>query len=427
MKKMPLCKLDLDLYYEKLDNGLEVYLIPNSKVHNKYVTFSTKYGSVDNEFIPISKSKMTKVPEGIAHFLEHKLFEQESGEDPFTFFGERGADANANTSNYKTTYLFSGTDFLEENLNFLLDYVQSPYFTDENVLKEQGIIDQEISMYQDKPYSRLWEELVYHSFVKHPIRYSVIGTSKSIHSITKEDLYLCYNTFYHPENMFVVVVGDFKVEPILDVISKNQEKKEFPPFKEIVRKKYKEPNTVCKEYVEVKMKNVKFPKVSIGYKIPKGNFGFIEEHILLMYLNILFDSLFGNTSLINETLKKEEIIYEDFSMSTLQTDEHILYVLSIETNYPKKLLKRVEETLSTIHITEEEFARKKKVYISDIIKSSDNIYRLNDGIMSQIIQYGEVKTNFMEDIHNLSMDKMEEVIKKLDLKNRCVCVAKSDE
>jgi predicted Zn-dependent peptidase len=180
MNKIPLYKLDLDLYYEKLDNGLEVYMVPKKNVSNIYTTYSTKYGSIHNEFIPVDEKKMVKFPGGIAHFLEHKVFEQEDGLDVFNFFGERGADVNANTSNFKTTYLFSGPDFFEENLDFLMDYVQKPYFTDENVSKEQGIIEQEIKMGNDRPYNKLYEGIHYNSFVKHPTKYPVIGTVKSV-------------------------------------------------------------------------------------------------------------------------------------------------------------------------------------------------------------------------------------------------------
>ena len=139
--KTELVKMDLDMYYKKLDNGLDIYIVPKENVNSIYVTFTTKYGSIDSEFIPYDRSCMTKFPLGIAHFLEHKVFEQKDDIDPFTFYSERGCDANANTSNYKTTYLFSGTNFLDENLNYLLDYVQDPYFTDENVEKEKGIIE----------------------------------------------------------------------------------------------------------------------------------------------------------------------------------------------------------------------------------------------------------------------------------------------
>ena len=131
MNKVEVNNLDLTLYSEKLENGLSIFIVPKKNCNNIYVTFTTNYGSVQNEFVPNGKNEMIKVPEGVAHFLEHKLFEQEDGVDPFTFFGKNGASANASTSSYKTTYLFEGTTNFKENLEYLLDFVQSPYFTDE--------------------------------------------------------------------------------------------------------------------------------------------------------------------------------------------------------------------------------------------------------------------------------------------------------
>ena len=421
MDKIPFSKLDLDLYYEKLDNGLEVYLIPNKKVQNKYVTFSTKYGSVDNEFVPYNDTEMKKVPDGIAHFLEHKLFEQENGVDPFTFFSERGADANANTSNYKTTYLFSGTDFLEENLNFLLDYVQSPYFTDKNVLKEQGIIEQEIMMYQDNPYSKLSEELIYNAFVNHPIKYSVIGNKESIRSITKEDLYLCYNTFYHPSNMFIVIVGDIEVESILNLIKRNQAQKEFKPFKEIERKTYKEPDKVSKEYSHILMDNIYIPKVSIGYKVNKNKFK-MDDVTLKLYFSLFFDILFGNTSLFYENLKEKKIIYDEIYMDILTTNEHVLFIVSGEVENPEEFQKLVEDTLNNRIIKEEDLERKKKVLLSNTILMTDNIYTIGNKIMSDIVLYNKVNMDTMDRIHNISISKMQEFNECIDLNNKTICV-----
>ena len=184
MKKHSLEKMDLDVYTHKLDNGLDLFIVPKDNINGYYVTFTTKYGSIINEFIPYNQKEMIKVPMGIAHFLEHKVFEQKDSKDPFTFYSERGCDANANTSNYKTTYLFSGTNHLYDGINFLLDYVQNPYFTDENVNKEKGIIEQEIKMYDDNPYYRLYDKVIYNAFINHPIKYPIAGTIESINKIT---------------------------------------------------------------------------------------------------------------------------------------------------------------------------------------------------------------------------------------------------
>ena len=299
MKKTNIDKLKLELYQEKLDNGLEVYIIPKKNCNNIYVTFSTKYGSNIDEFVPIKSKKMKKYPLGIAHFLEHKMFEMEDGTDPFELYSNNGADANANTSNYKTTYLFSGPQYFKENLNYLLDYVQKPYFTDKNVEKEKGIIIQEIKMYQDDPYTVLYEKALYNSFIKHPIKMPVIGDIENVKSITKEDLYECYNTFYNPGNMFVVITGN--VDPIetINLIKQNQENKHFEKEEEIKLKTYEEPDKVDKKSEIIKM-DINLAKLALSYKInykKMNNLLNLINHNLMKkhpYLNYMYENMLQN-------------------------------------------------------------------------------------------------------------------------------------
>jgi predicted Zn-dependent peptidase len=191
------------LYYDTLDNGLQVFMVPKQNVNTTFVSFNVKYGAINNEFIPLGQNKIKKFPNGIAHFLEHKMFAQENGVDPMMFYAANGADVNAYTSLYNTAYHFSCSDHLKENLEYLLDFVQAPYFTDENVDKEKGIIEEEILMYNDDPYSYLDEGIRLNAFKNHPVRYSIAGTVEDIKAITKEDLYTCYETFYQPSNMFL--------------------------------------------------------------------------------------------------------------------------------------------------------------------------------------------------------------------------------
>jgi predicted Zn-dependent peptidase len=200
--------LDLTYYKEVLNNGLEVYLIPMSNKKNYYINYATKFGSDITNFVPIDKKEEVIVPDGIAHFLEHKMFEQESGEDPFTFFSTSGTDSNAMTDYTSTQYICTGTKKFKENLEYLLQFVNSPYYTDENVEKEKGIILEEERMTKDNP-DRLFFETIYKNlFNKIPYDKTVIGTRKDISSITKEDLYKCYNTFYNPSNMVLFVVSN---------------------------------------------------------------------------------------------------------------------------------------------------------------------------------------------------------------------------
>ncbi len=415
--KTNLEKMDLTMYYEKLDNGLDVYIVPFDKVNSVYVTFSTKFGSIHDEFIPYDRSSMTKFPLGIAHFLEHKLFEQKNGVDPFTFYSERGSDANANTSNFKTTYLFSGTNFFDENLNYLLDYVQEPYFTDENVEKEKGIIEQEIRMYEDSPYYKLYDRILYNTFKNHPIKYPIAGTISSIKKITKKDLYTCYYTFYHPSNMFLVITGNVDVKDALSIIRSNQENKVFKPYKEIKLKEYDEPDSVCTKIGSCEMA-IEVPKVSIGYKIRNNTKLSINK--FKAYIGMFFDIKFGSVSLFNETIKKDNLATLDMDITLVNTDKHVLVILSNDTNNSKELINRIESELEDRTILETDFNRKKKVKKSSVIYKSDSIYTINNKIMANIINEGSVITDEHAYIDLLNYEEMVNTINNIDLNNKTI-------
>ncbi len=420
MKKTNIEKLKLDIYEEKLENGLEIYIIPKNNCNNIYATFSTKYGSNNDEFVPIGEHKMKRFPLGIAHFLEHKMFEMEDGRDPFEIYSNNGADANANTSNYKTTYLFSGPEFFEENINFLLDYVQKPYFTDENVEKEKGIITQEIKMYQDDPYSVLYEKGIYNSFIKHPIKIPVIGDIKNITKITKEDLYACYNTFYNPGNMFVVVTGNVDPEKTINIIKENQKRKKFEKLSKIKQKEYDEPDNIEKAKETIKM-DISLPKLGLNYKINYKDLN-MDIRDALAYLSIIIDINIGTTSLLNESLKNNNIITSNLDFTFLYTDKHILMTILGETQKIEVLQENIEKQINNLKITEEEFERKKLNVASSYVFMSDNIFSMNEKIMNNIIKYNEIKTDDIEYTKNLSFNKAKQLIKNLDLTNKNIVI-----
>ena len=415
MKKTKIEKLKLELYEEKLDNGLEIYIIPKN-CNNIYATFSTKYGSNNDEFVPLNETKMKSFPLGIAHFLEHKMFEMEDGRDPFEIYSNNGADANANTSNYKTTYLFSGPEFFKENINFLLDYVQKPYFTDQNVEKEKGIIIQEIKMYQDDPYSVIYEKGIYNSFIKHPIKIPVIGDIENVKKITKEDLYECYNTFYNPANMFVVVTGNIDPQETIEIIKQNQKNKKFEKFKKIKQKEYDEPDKVEKETEILKM-DINIPKITLNYKINYEKIN-IDLREILNYISIITDINLGSTSILNESLKNDNVITSDIDFTFMYTDKHILLTILGETEKTELLSSRIEEKMNNLDLTKEEFERKKLSTISSYIFMSDNIFSMNEKIMNNIIKYNEIKTDDIEYIKNLKFEKAKQIIENLDLSNK---------
>jgi len=420
MRRSNLEKIDLELYEETLDNGLRIYIAPKDSVNGIYATLNTRFGSTNIEFE--EDNKMIKVPLGVAHFLEHKMFEQKDNKDPFTFYSERGCDANANTSNYKTTYLFSGANSFAENINFLLDYVQEPYFTDENVEKEKGIIEQEINMYADDPFLKMYDGIIKNTFIEHPIKYPIAGTVEDVYSITKEDLYSCYNTFYQPSNMFLVITGNVDVKETINLIKLNQEDKKFN-LKEIKIKEYDEPNKVAKEKEEIKM-DIEIPKAGIGYKIDCSK---IKKNIydIKSYISILLDLKLGSTSQLSEKLKKENLITHDLDVTLINTDKHILAMIIIETKETKKVLELIDNELKDLSILEEELERKKKVRKSNVIYRSDSIYSINNKIVSDVMNYNKVILDDYKKIDKLNIKDMNKIIKEIKLNNKTIYIVKS--
>ncbi|MBD9159660.1 MAG: insulinase family protein, partial [Clostridiales bacterium] len=220
MKIIENSKVKEKLYIEKMENGLTVMFVPKPGIQKKYMIWGTNYGSNDNKFIVPGETEETEVPNGVAHFLEHKLFEQPNGTNSLDTLTALGVNANAFTTNDHTAYLFECTNNFYPAMDELMDYVQHPYFTDENVEKEKGIIGQEIKMYDDYPDWKVYLNALKIMYHKNPIKIDVAGTVETISHIDKEILYKCYKTFYHPSNMIMVIVGDFEPEKIFEEVKK---------------------------------------------------------------------------------------------------------------------------------------------------------------------------------------------------------------
>ena len=423
MKKINLKGIDEVIYYKKLDNGLDVYLYNKEGCTNNYVTFTTKFGSIYNEFTPIGKNKMINVPHGVAHFLEHKVFAQKEDPQPEEFFARSGTICNAYTTFKNTTYLFSGPKNLNENIKFLLDYVQSPYFTNENVKSEKGIITQEIHMCDDNLSDVLYEKIRKNTFYNNPFKDSIIGTVKDIKKITPDILNTCYETFYHPENMFLVVTGNFNPEEIMREIENNQSKKEFKILESIQIKEYKEKDKVVKEE-EIIKKDTNISKASYNLKISLKDLD-MSKRKYNIYLFIIFSILFDDTSLFDEESKKEGIISNSVYVNILNCDTHTLISLINETNNYKKLLDKIEKTLQNINITESDLERKKKVLISNEIFSFENIEVINEMIIDSIIFDNHIEDNIIGIINSINKEELDNIISNLDLSNKSIVVLES--
>lgn len=361
-------------YFIKHKSGLSIYIMPREGYNSGYAIFGTKYGSVDSEFVVPGEDKATKVPDGIAHYLEHKMFDQPDGSNVFDKFSRYGGEANAFTSFNMTAYLFSATDNFYKNLETLLDYVQSPYFTSESVQKEQGIIGQEIRMYDDNAPWRLFFNflgLLYHN---NPVKLDIAGTVESIAQIDEKLLYKCYNTFYNLSNMTLFVTGNLELEKTLEVIENNIKKSE--PFTEEIKRIYPdEPNTVAGKYKEQKI-SVATPMFMLGWK--DNDVGYSGRKLLRksIEMDILTEMLFGKGSPLYNELYAEGLITESFSFEYSPQVDYAYTAVEGESKNPDAVYKKITEYIAGLlktGLSRDTFERIKKVIWGDYIRSYNDI------------------------------------------------------
>lgn len=343
MQSVTFDQLQETLYTKELANGLQVFILPKAGFNKTYATFTTKYGSIDNKFIPLGKEEAVHVPDGIAHFLEHKMFEHEEG-DVFQDFSKQGASANAFTSFTRTAYLFSSTSNVETNIKTLLDFVQHPYFTEETVEKEKGIIEQEINMYEDNPDWQNFFGLLEAMYESHPVRTDIAGTVESINKISKDDLYTCYETFYHPANMTMFVVGNVDPESMMQFISDNQDAKSFTNAEKPVRFFPEEKTEVNMQLKEIPMPvNIGKCLVGIKEKNPQLQGSQLLERELSV--QILLELIFGQSSENYQRLYSTGLIDETFSFDYTAEEGFGFSVVGGDSENPGELAEEIKSTI----------------------------------------------------------------------------------
>ncbi|MEE0683799.1 MAG: pitrilysin family protein [Bacilli bacterium] len=423
MKKINLKGLDLVAYTETLSNGLDVIFVPFEKKSNYYISYATRFGSEITSFTPAGEKKSIKVPDGIAHFLEHKMFEQESGEDPFAYFSKSGTGANASTSYDNTQYICYGTKNFIDNLRYLIQYVNAPYYTDENVEKEKGIIAEELKMYADLPDVQLETKLRENVYHVHPRRVDIGGTVDEIYKITKEDLYLCYNNFYSPNNMFILVVGKFPMEEAMSVIHQeldtreNLEKAEIATIKEKKSVRKKEDSFVG---------NIQVPKIAVGLKVPIADLGEYEDLELDLYLTMFTTMLFGSSSLFRERARNEKLL-NNFYSDWDNTEQYKTYMILSSTNHPESLVQEIKKELSNHELDEAMFERMKKVWIANEVKMADYIDSTVNNVFDDMIRYHKVIPNKVDMIRKMNMKTLEKIVSKIDFDNLSVVIMNAQE
>ena len=350
-------------------SGLTILLCPMEGYSSAYALFATKYGSIDTCFKTDKDADFAAVPEGIAHYLEHKLFENEDC-DVFSLYAKTGASANAYTSFDRTAYLFSCTDNFEESLSILLSFVQSPYFTEQTVQKEQGIIGQEIRMYDDNPGWRVFFNLLDALFVRHPVKIDIAGTVESIAKIDADLLYRCYNTFYNLHNMVLAIAGNFDVETALRVADK--ELKAAPPLT-IQSKRVDEPEAINRSEVRQKL-SVSMPLFNIGFK-GVATAG-LEEVKASIETEILLEMIAGEASPLYKQLYDEGLINTSFGSEVFSGREYFAAIFEGESRNPTEVFSRIKAEIGRAKnggLDRQEFAATKKAVYGKYLRGFNNV------------------------------------------------------
>ena len=356
-------------YYE-IDHksGLKIFVMEKPEYSGAFAMFGTKYGSVDTCFRIKGQEDYVSVPEGIAHFLEHKLFESEEL-DAFQRFNETGANANAFTSFDRTCYIFQCNGNFAENLEILLDFVKAPYFTEETVQKEQGIIGQEIRMYQDNPDWQVLFNLLRGIYHNNPVRIDIAGTVESIAEINAQLLYSCYNTFYNLSNMALAVAGNVTKDQVLSIADRMLKNEEPICFEQIVPE---EPENVMQDYIEEEL-GVDIRKFALGFKENLTDILPTPKHTLVM--NLALEVIAGKVSSLYSKLMQQGLINTSFGKEYFTGRGFSCSIFTGESHEPEKVREAITDEIERIKeqgISDEDFeVSLKKLYGAHIFGYND--------------------------------------------------------
>ena len=418
MKYINFKEIDEKVLYEKLDNELEVYILRKKNFNSETARFFTNFGGLDTEFTPINETKEVKMPSGIAHFLEHKLFEDPSGISAEEYYSKTGAYVNAFTNYTTTCYYFVSTNNFEDNLNYLLDFVQTPHFTDENVEKEKGIILEEAKMCLDNPSRLFSESILSNLFTDIPYNNKIVGTLDDIKKITKEDLYTCYNTFYNPSNMKLFIVTNKKEEDVLKLVKDNQRKKTFIKENSIKRKIYNEKDNVKKDYYEFKGK-INENRICYGLKIRKDNFSYSLEEVINS-ISMYFDFLIGSLSDFNLELKKNKIVNGNISFNLENIDNYIIVKIYAFTNKKDEFISLLEDKFKHPNLNEKDFNNLKKIMKSSIFYNLNTVAGTMDFLYNEYMFFKDLSEETLTKELNLSYKVYKNIINEIYYDNKSV-------
>lgn len=411
VKETVMEKIRERLYFYKLDNGLQVFVLPKRGYSKQFAIFATRFGSIDTRFSMPDRSEIVEVPDGIAHFLEHKLFEEQQG-SIFDKFSELGASANAYTNFTNTAYLFSSTSNFYKCLEVLVKFVQNPYFTDQNVEKEKGIIGQEIRMYDDNGEWRGFFNMLQALYHRHPVRIDIAGTIESISRIDKDILYKCYNTFYHPDNMMLFIAGDVDVDRSLEVVESSLDQGIVQRKDSIARYYPEEPKGIARNRVVQKLA-VAQPIFNIGIKDDDVGYGgekIFEKEIVT---SILLEMLLGKGSDLYQQLYSQGLVNNTFGFDFTAELGYSYSIINGETPDPERLAGIIKDAISKIDSCDfdsQDFDLARNKLLGRYLKSFNSL----EYIASNFVSYHFKGINFLEFIDRLQGVTLKSVQQRYD-------------
>jgi len=416
-------KIGETLYIYEHKSGLKAFLIPKKGYSKKYATFATHYGSINNEFIVPGEDNVTRVPDGIAHFLEHKLFEQKDG-SVMDKFSKLGSNPNAYTGFSQTVYLFSCTDKFSENFQLLLDFVQNPYITEESVEKEKGIIGQEIRMYEDDPNWRSFFNLLGAFYKNHPVKIDIAGTIESISKINREILYKCYNTFYHPSNMVICVVGDLEPESVFEQIEKNIKYAE--PREEIKRIFPEEIQSLNKDYVEQSLA-VSTPLFQMGFKDDTKGLSGPESLKREVAVKILLEMIMGKSSALYNELYSQGLINNTFEFDYTIEENYAFSMFGGESPDPFRVKEIISGKIEEFHkkgLDREDYERIRKAVKGRFLRRFNSVENISHLFISVYFR-GVNIFDYLDVYDKMNFEYINEIFSKhFNLNNLALSVVK---
>ncbi len=419
MKKITYKDADEVVYYEKLNNGLEVYMYPKDTARNFYLAYNVKFGSMDTEFKSGKERKFTKVPCGTAHFLEHQMFQEDNGHTAFEYYATLGSSVNAFTTYNYTSYEVVASDRFKENLEYLLQYVGNPVFKNSSVEKEKGIIKEEIKMYDNAPVSVLNFGLEYNLNNVDGHKYLISGTKDDIKEITADTLNKCYETFYTPANMFLVLTGKFSPLEALGIIKEDQAKREVVARKKVTRRKEKEPMTVPEPYY-VREMDVSTPKLKIAYKIDKNAFKNYSDMDLKIYLDAILNAKFGETSDLYETVMDSNLAMFGIVTAREVRDDYVLISFEMDTDYKEEVIDLIRNELKNIKITKDELEGVKRVNIANFIMHFNDVLEVAQDIEDDVLANGKIEENILDIYKSMEVRTANNIASLINTKNECI-------